>query len=122
MRWRYAAAAGVTSPWYDVDMSTLAYPHIEISDDGHVRIAGTATKVVMLVMQQLAHHWDAEELRRQHPHLTMAQIHSALAYYYDHQEEMNALIQQRIEQERDLIEQLGPSAIRVKLQTIRKVR
>jgi uncharacterized protein (DUF433 family) len=103
-------------------MPTLLYPHIELSADGHLRIAGTGTKVVMLVMDHLAHHWDAEELRRQHPHLTMAQIHSALAHYYDHQEEMNALIQQRLHDEEALVEQLGPSALQLKLRTLKKAQ
>ena len=94
-------------------MPTAAYPHIELSADGHLRIAG---------MDHLAHHWDAEELRRQHPHLTLAQIHSALAHYYDHQDEMDALIQQRLRDEEALIEQLGPSALQLKLRTLKKAQ
>ncbi|HSZ57103.1 MAG TPA: hypothetical protein VK797_15655 [Tepidisphaeraceae bacterium] len=39
--------------------------------------------------------WDAEQIQRQHPHLSLAQIHSALANYYDHQAQLDAEIQLR---------------------------
>jgi hypothetical protein len=46
-------------------MSAVAYPHIETTDDGVPIIAGTTTKVVEIVLDRLAHHWDADEIRRQ---------------------------------------------------------
>jgi len=42
-------------------------------------LTGTRTKVVELVLDHLAHHWDAEQIQREHPHLSLGQIHSALA-------------------------------------------
>jgi hypothetical protein len=47
-------------------------------------------KVVELVAGMVAYGWNAEELVRQYPHLTPAQVHAALAYYYDHQSDMDA--------------------------------
>lgn len=35
------------------------------------------------------------ELHFQHPHLTMGQIHSALAYYWDHKTELDQDIERR---------------------------
>ena len=35
---------------------------------------------------------NAAELLEQHPHLTLGQVFSALAYYWDHQSEMDALL------------------------------
>jgi hypothetical protein len=52
-------------------------------------------KVVELVMAQHAHGWSPEELHFQHPHLSMGQIHAALAYYWDHREEIDADIDRR---------------------------
>ena len=46
-------------------------------------------------MDRLAHHWDADEIQRQHPHLTLGQIHSCLAYYYDHQE-IDSIIEEQL--------------------------
>ena len=37
-----------------------------------------------------------EELQHQHPHLTLGQIYSALAYYSDHQEEMDLTIEKQL--------------------------
>jgi uncharacterized protein (DUF433 family) len=69
-------------------MSTVAYPHIEVSSDGHVRIRGTGFKVRVLVEEHL-NGVSVEELRRWHPHLTLSQIYSALAYYHDHKRELD---------------------------------
>src|SRR3972149_1260655 len=85
-------------------MSTVTYPHIEIRDDGKAYIAGNGFKfkVRMLVQERLATGADAEELQRGHPQLTLSQIYSALAYYYDHKHE----IDQEIEEGRALAEEL----------------
>jgi uncharacterized protein (DUF433 family) len=69
-------------------MSTVAYPHIEIRADGHARIRGTGFKVRILAEEHLTG-VSPEELQRWHPHLSMGQIHGALAYYYDHKQEFD---------------------------------
>ncbi|MEM6454117.1 MAG: DUF433 domain-containing protein [Acidobacteriota bacterium] len=58
-------------------------------------IAGTTMKVVELVVAQRAYGWRPEELARQFPHLSMAGIQAALAYYEDHAEALDADIAQR---------------------------
>src|SRR5438105_12315227 len=92
-----------------------SYPHIEQRLDGKLWLIGTQTKVIEVALDRLAHHWDADEIQRQHPHLTLGQIHSCLAYYYDHQEEMDQLIDDQLR----AIEQFrGPqrgSVLRAKL-------
>ena len=52
-------------------------------------------KVVELVAERAAYGWSAEELHFQHPYLSLGQIHSALAYYWDHQDELDADMAQR---------------------------
>ena len=74
----------------------LAYPHLEKRSDGKVWLIGTQTKVIEVALDRMAHHWDADEIQRQHPHLTLGQIHSSLAYYYDHQEEMDRTIEAQL--------------------------
>jgi uncharacterized protein (DUF433 family) len=69
-----------------------SYPHVELDGEGRSRLAGTTMKVVELVMAQKAHGWSPEELHFQHPSLSLGQIHGALAYYWDHQEELDAEI------------------------------
>jgi hypothetical protein len=58
-------------------MATVAYPHIDCTRDGGPFVAGTQTKVVEVVLDRLAYHWDADEIHRQHPHLSLSQIYSA---------------------------------------------
>ncbi len=76
-------------------MATATYAHISLNTDGVPVVSGTRTKVVEIAVEHLAYGWDANELHRQHPYLSLGQIHSALAYYYDHQAAMEADIHRR---------------------------
>lgn len=70
-------------------MITVKYPHVDYDADGVAIIAKTPTRVAEVVLDHLAHRWDAKEIHEHHPHLRMGQIHSALAYYYDHEEDLD---------------------------------
>ena len=98
-------------------MSTVTYPHIEVAPSGVAILAGTRTKVIEIVLDRLAYHWDADEIRRQHPHLGLGQIHAALAYYYDNQEELDQQIQSQLSEVDRIKASLGESPIRAKLKT-----
>jgi len=93
----------------------IPYPHIERRSDGKLWLLGTQTKVIEVALDRLAHHWDADEIQRQHPHLTLGQIHSCLAYYYDHQEEMDQMVEEQLKNVERLREQAGESVLRAKL-------
>ena len=73
------------------------YGHVVLSDSGTPLLAGTTTKVIELVVEKLAYGWSPEELHFQHPHLSMGQICSALAYYWDHQAEFETEIEEQLE-------------------------
>jgi len=99
-------------------MSTQkSYPHIEQRSDGKMWLIGTQTKVIEVALDRLAHHWDADEIQRQHPHLTLGQIHSCLAYYHDHQEEMDRLVEEQLRTIECLRGQGAGSALRAKLKS-----
>jgi len=53
--------------------------------------------VIELVLEKIAYGWSPEELHFQHPYLSLGQIHSALAYYWDHQEELDQEVERRLE-------------------------
>lgn len=80
-------------------MSLIAtqYEHIVLNEANVPIISETNMKVVELVLEKTAYGWSAEELHFQHPYLTLGQIHSALAYYWDHQEELDRDIERRLE-------------------------
>jgi uncharacterized protein (DUF433 family) len=73
------------------------YEHIVMGEDGVPTIAGTTTKVVELVVEKMAYGWSPEEFHLQHPYLSLGQIYSAFAYYWDHADELNQDIQRRSE-------------------------
>jgi uncharacterized protein (DUF433 family) len=97
--------------------ASITYPHIERRADGKLYLTGTQTKVLEVALDRLAHHWDADEIQRQHPHLTLGQIHSCLAYYYDHQEEMDRLVDEQLRAVERLRGQQGESVLRAKLKS-----
>lgn len=78
-------------------------------------IAGTTTKIVELVLDHTAYGWSPEELHLQHPHLSLGQIHSALAYYWDHQQEVDQDIEQRLRQVDEMQKTLKPATLRERL-------
>ncbi len=92
------------------------YEHIVLNEDRAPSIAGTTMKVVELVVEQQAYGWSPEELHFQHPYLTLGQIHSALAYYWDHREELDPDIQKRLERvaELRLVAPASPLVARLK--------
>ena len=96
-------------------MSTVAYPHIEFLADGKPRIAGTGFKVRVLVEEYLARGVEAIELQQSHPHLTLAQIYSALAYYHDHKEEIDREIAELREFSENFRQELGEPLLVKKL-------
>ena len=101
------------------DVSTqgliTTYEHVQIDAGGVPIIADTNMKVVELVMAQLAHGWSPEELHFQHPYLSLGQIHSALAYYWDHKEELDADIERRRQYAEEARREAGPSPLAHKL-------
>lgn len=68
-------------------------------------------KVIELVSGHLAFGWSPEEIKFQHPYLSMSQIYSTLAYYWDNKEELDADMQRRFEKVETLRKQVGESAI-----------
>lgn len=87
--------------------TTTGYSHIVLNERGVPMIAGTTTKVVEVVLDQLAEGWSAQEIHEQYPYLTLAQIHSALGYYWDHQEEIDQEIARQLEYV-DAMQQAAP--------------
>ncbi|MFQ5614296.1 MAG: DUF433 domain-containing protein [Anaerolineae bacterium] len=95
--------------------TTTTYEHVQLDANGVPILAGTTMKVVELVMAQMAHGWSPEELHFQHPDLTMGQIYSALAYYWDHKEMLDADIARRWEWAEQTRREAGSSPLVAKL-------
>ena len=68
-------------------------------------------KVVELVTSVQAYGWSPEELHFQYPHLSMSQIYSALAYYWEHKAEIDADMKRRFEYSEKLRQDAGESTL-----------
>src|SRR5438445_5179085 len=70
--------------------------HIWLDDEGRAWIDDSNIKVIEVALDRIAWGWSAEEIYHQlGGYLTMAQIHAALAYYYDHQDEFDREIEKQ---------------------------
>jgi uncharacterized protein (DUF433 family) len=98
-----------------VALAETRYEHIGLNQDGVPSIAGTTMKVIELVTAQAAYGWSAEELHFQFPYLTLGQIHSALAYYWDHREELDRDISRRLAISEQLQRQAPMTPLRERL-------
>src|SRR5438105_15075244 len=103
-------------------MPTGLTTQIEIDARGIAWVAGANTKVKEIVLDKLAYGWSPEEMHFQHPHLSMAQIHAALAYYYENQDRLDGEIRRDLEEVDRLSSQAEPSPLRSRLQSIRKMQ
>lgn len=73
-------------------MKALTYPYIVSTKDvcgGKARIEGTRIRVIDIVALS-SQGLSPPEIIDAYPRLTLAQVHAALTYYYDNQEEVEA--------------------------------
>src|ERR1700704_3107975 len=94
----------------------VTYPHIEKVEGISARLKRVPrTRVAQIVIDYLNHGWSADEICIHYPYLKLAEVHSAMAYYFDHQSEIDA----EIDQEQRLIEEsrknAKPTAVELRL-------
>ena len=103
-------------------MPSHTISHIQVDERSVAWIADANTKVIEVAMDMIAHGWSAEEIHRHHPHLSLAQIHAALAHYYDHKDEFDDAIDRSLARADKLRAQaLKKSPIRQKLREMGKL-
>ncbi len=61
--------------------------------DGQPRIVGTRLKIHGIALEYGRLGWTPDQICENHPGITLAQVHAALSYYYDHREEIDFEIQ-----------------------------
>jgi uncharacterized protein (DUF433 family) len=101
-------------------MTATFTTQIEIDTRGVAWISGTKVKVVEVVLDKLAHGWSPEEIHFQHPHLSLAQIHGALTYYYENQAAMDAEIEQDLRESSALALQAADPVLRQRLVDLKR--
>ena len=78
-------------------------PHIALDERGIAYIKGTRTKVLTVVQNKRASRNTPEQLQAAMPHLTLAQVYAALAYYHDHKVEIDRQIRQSHERAESIL-------------------
>lgn len=67
----------------------LTFPHIVKPRGETARLEKhPRTRVAMIVADYLWRGWSAEEIVRQYSYLSLAEVHAALAYYFDHRDDI----------------------------------
>lgn len=95
---------------------------IELDAEGIPWITGANTKVVEVVLDKMAHNSSPEEMHEQYPHLSLAQIHAALSYYYEHQAEVDADIERRNRYVEEMRAKQPDSPLRQRLRKLKRER
>jgi uncharacterized protein (DUF433 family) len=93
---------------------------IELDGRGIAWIGGTKVKVTEVVLDKIASGWSPEEIHFQHPHLSLAQIHGALTYYYENQSQLDAQIRHGLEESAKLTSQVSDADLRRKLTNLKQ--
>jgi uncharacterized protein (DUF433 family) len=70
-------------------MTTTIYAHIDFKPSGAPIIKGTRLRVDVIVANYIDGTRTPAEIAADYPPLTIGQVHAALAYYYDHKDEMD---------------------------------
>lgn len=103
------------------DQEALIFTHIQL-DDGVAWIEGTHVKVIEVVLDKLAHGSSPEEIHFQYTHLSLAQIHAALAYYYDHQAQLDQAIERDWEEVNTMAAKAADSPLQKRLRELSRNR
>jgi uncharacterized protein (DUF433 family) len=101
-------------------VSTAVTAHIEIDENGVAWIDDTRVKVIEVVLDKIVHGSSPEEMHFQYPHLSLAQIHAALAYYYDNQAALEADIERRLQEADELAHKISDPSLRQKLLALKE--
>ncbi len=100
---------------YHVVMETNIDKHIEFraKRDGRMRpfVAGTRVEVQHIVTDSEVHNMEAEEIAAGYPHVPLAAIFAALAFYHDNRDEVRQMIREDEEIVRKFQLQQSPTGI-----------
>jgi len=96
-----------------------AAPHIVRDAQGVAWVDDTNVKVVELAQDHLAYGWSAEAIHEQFPHLSLAQIHAALAFFYDHATDFEQEMLRRESEVASWKVELGESALQRRLRRLK---
>jgi uncharacterized protein (DUF433 family) len=101
-------------------MTAVTTGYLWLDDRGVAWVDDTNTKVIEIVLDRIAYGLSPEEIASEHySRLSLAQIHAALAYYYDHQAAFDAEIERQVHRADALRARTADSPGRTRLRAAR---
>lgn len=101
-------------------MTATFATQIELDDRGVAWIAGTKVKITEVVLDKIAYGSSPEEIHFQHPNFSLAQIHRALTYYYENQDQLDEQIKRGLEDSDNLAASVSDAEFRRKLLRLKR--
>jgi uncharacterized protein (DUF433 family) len=101
-------------------MTATFLTQIELDERGVAWIAGTQAKVIEVVLDKIAFGSSPEEIHFQHPHLSLAQIHGALTYYYENQDALDQQIREGLDESMQLAATVSDPEFRRRLIEVKR--
>lgn len=96
-------------------LTATEYKYVILDERNVPIIEGTTMKIVELITSIKAYGWTPEELLENYPHLTLSKIYSALAYYWDRKEEIDADMERRYQYAEKMRLEAGESPLAKRL-------
>jgi uncharacterized protein (DUF433 family) len=103
-------------------MPIVPIEYIEVDERGVAKLVGSRIKVEHLVEYRMGQGGTPEEIQAAFPHLTLAQVYAAFAYYYDHKDAMDARIEAGYQEYLRLREAAADSPFMQKLREVKRAR
>jgi uncharacterized protein (DUF433 family) len=104
-------------------METEVATHIEVrknrAGQDRAYIVGTRTRVQDIYALAEIHGLMADQIVEQLPHLTLGQVHAALAYYFDHRQQILSELREDEEFVQMMRGQTGPGPLEQRLSAAR---
>src|SRR5438105_6561323 len=94
----------------------VTYPHVLKIEGSPAHLERLPRiRIAQIVVDYLNHGWSADEICIHYPHLKLAEVHSAMAYYFDHQAEIDGEIQQEQKLIENSRESVKPTPVELRL-------
>ena len=100
-----------------ISQEETKHPYIIVDQEiggGSPIVKGTRTKVIDIAVRYELMGFGPDQIIEQYPHLTLAQIHDALSYYFDHKTSLDKEYRENQEVIEEL-KKLYPSKVHKKL-------
>jgi uncharacterized protein (DUF433 family) len=95
------------------------YPHIEKLPNEPARLSRVPRiRVSQIIADYISHGWSPEEMCRQHPYLSLAEAHTAMAYYFDHAEEIDRELEAELAESEENRNSAPPSKFVLRMRSL----